>query len=77
MLTALAFLPPQDVVRGFVAVCIEIRTNFGNVAEELLAYFEDTYVGRFRLNAPRNNPMFSIDFGTCSITLMRSFHEPI
>ena len=31
MLTALAFLPPQDVVRGFVAVCIEIRTNFGNV----------------------------------------------
>ena len=24
MLTALAFLPPQDVVRGFVAVCTEI-----------------------------------------------------
>ena len=42
-LTALAFLPPQDVVRGFVAVCIEIRTHFGNVAEELLAYFEETY----------------------------------
>ena len=61
MLTALAFLPPQDVVRGFVTVCIEIRTNFGNVAEELLAYFEDTYVGRFRLNAPRSNPMLSIE----------------
>ena len=30
MLTALAFLPPQGVIRGFVAVCIEIRTNFGN-----------------------------------------------
>ena len=43
MLTALAFLPPQNVVRGFVAVCIEIRTHFGNVAEELLAYFEETY----------------------------------
>ena len=61
MLTALAFLPPQDVVRGFVAVCIEIRTNFGNVAEELLACFENTYVGRFPLNAPRNNPIFSIE----------------
>ena len=61
MLTALAFLPPQDVVRGFVAVCIEIRRNFGNVAGELLAYFEDTYVGRFRLNAPRNNPILSIE----------------
>ena len=33
ILTALAFLPLQDVVRGFVAVCIEIRTNFGNVAD--------------------------------------------
>ena len=63
MLTALAFLPPppQDVVRGFLAVCIEIRTNFGNVADELLAYFEDNYVGGYRLNAPRNNPIFSIE----------------
>ena len=24
MLTALTFLPPQDVARGFAAVCIEI-----------------------------------------------------
>ena len=63
MLTALAFLPPppQDVVRGFLAVCIKIRTNFGNVADELLAYFEDNYVGGYRLNAPRNNPIFSIE----------------
>ena len=35
------FLPLQDVVRGFVAVCIEIRTNFGNAADELLVYFDD------------------------------------
>ena len=72
MLTALAFLPPQDVVRGFVAVCIEIRTNFGNVADELLAYFEDSYVGRFRLNTPINNPIFSIELWN-----MRSSHEPV
>ena len=44
-----------------VAVCIEIGTNFGNVADKLLAYFEDTYVIRFRHNAPRNNPTFSIE----------------
>ena len=62
MLTALAFLLPQDVARGFVAVCNEIRTNFGNVANKLQAYFQNTYVGRFfRLNAPRNNPMFLIE----------------
>ena len=42
MLTTLAFLPSQDVVRAFITLCIEIRTNFGNVADKLLAYFEDT-----------------------------------
>ena len=55
MLTALAIFLSQDVVRGFVAVCIEIRTN---VADKVLAYFKDSYLGRFRLNAPRNNPIF-------------------
>ena len=58
MLTALAFLPTKDV-RGFVAVCTEIRTNFGNVADELLAHFKDIYISNFRLNTPRNNPIFS------------------
>ena len=61
MLTALAFLPTKDV-RGFVAVCAEIRTNFGNVADELLAYFKDTYISNFRLNTPRNNPVFSKEY---------------
>ena len=49
MLTAVAFLPAQDVVRGFINVCIEIRTTFGNVSDDLLAYFEDTCVGKFVL----------------------------
>ena len=55
MLTALAIFLFQDVVRGFVAVCIEIRTN---VADKVLAYFKNSYLGRFRLNTPRNNPIF-------------------
>ena len=59
MLTALAFIPPQYVVRRFVAVCVEIRASFGYVANELLVYFEDIYVGIFHLDAPKNNPMFS------------------
>ena len=61
MLTALAFLPPQNVTAGFVSVCNEIRRNFGDAAEELLAYFEDTYIGRFRVDAARGNPLFSIE----------------
>ena len=65
MLTALAFLPPQDVVRGFAAICNNIRRNFGDVTEQLLVYFEDTYIGRFCVDAPRVNPMLSIEL--CNI----------
>ena len=28
ILTALAFLPPQDVVRGFLAVCRRLKKNW-------------------------------------------------
>ena len=77
MLTGLTFLPPQDAARGFAAVCIEIRTNFGNVADELLAYFEDTYVGRFRLNAPRNDPIFSIKLWNMFHRTDAGFDKPI
>ena len=55
------FLLPQDVIQGFVAFWIEIKTNFGNVADGLLVYFVDTCVGKFCLNALRNNPIFSIE----------------
>ena len=32
LVAALVFPPSQDVVLGFVAVCIEIIKNYGNVA---------------------------------------------
>ena len=59
MLTVLALLLHQDVVRRFAAVCNEIRRTAGDIAEKLLVYFKDTYIGRFRLDAPRGNPMFN------------------
>ena len=68
MLTSLAFFPPQDIVREFSAVSNENRKSFGNIAEELLVYFEDTYFGRFRLDAPRGNPVFLIE-------LWKMFHR--
>ena len=61
MLCALAFLPPNDVINGFVALCQQIRNTFNADADDLLEYFEDTYIGRFRQNAPRRNPLFAID----------------
>ena len=37
-----------------------------NVTEQLLVYFEDTYIDRFCVDAP-----------TCSIGLMQNFHKPV
>ena len=56
----LTALTSQDVARGFAAVCNGIRVNFGDVAKELLVYFDYIYISRFRFEAPRGNPMFSI-----------------
>ena len=70
MLTALAFLLPQDVVRGFVAVCIENRTNFGNVAKELLATFRTPMLADFALMLQEIILCFQKNFGTCSIVLI-------
>lgn len=61
MICALAFLPPNDVINGFDDLSNEIRNTFNGDADDLLEYFEDTYIGRFRRNAPRRAPLFAIE----------------
>ena len=51
MIAALAFFPPQDVVNSFEELCVVIRNQYDGDADEVLDYFEDTYIGRFRRNA--------------------------
>ena len=60
MICALAFLPPDDFIDGFEQLCDLIREAYGDLTENILEYFEDTYIGRFRLNAPGRPPLFSI-----------------
>ena len=60
MLCALAFLPPAHVIQGFDDLADHIRQNYNQDVDELLDYFEDTYIGRYRRNAPRRQPMFAI-----------------
>ena len=38
-----------------------IRVLYDDVADDLLQYFEDTYIGRYRRNAPRRSPFLAIN----------------
>ena len=45
MLSALAFIPPNDVIRYFKLLIDKIRDNFKDECDDLIDYFEDTYIG--------------------------------
>ena len=60
-ISALTFVPPNDVQNSFDHLTALIRNQYGNDADGVLDYFEDNYVGRFRVNAPRGIPTFPID----------------
>ena len=45
MLSALAFVPPNDVIRFFELLIDEFRNNFNNESDDLIDYFENTYIG--------------------------------
>ena len=62
MISALAFVPPNDVQNLFDQLAALIRKQYGNGADGVLDYFEDNYFRRFRANAPRDIPTFPIDF---------------
>ena len=59
MIMALAFVPIADLENAYDALFLEIRNNFNNDMDDILNYFEDTYIGRPRRNGNRDNPMFS------------------
>jgi hypothetical protein len=61
MIAALAFVPPDDLVEFFDELCDTIRGTYNEEVDVILDYFEDTYIGRFRRNAPRAPPLFGIE----------------
>ena len=56
VITALAFVLPQDVVNSFHELSVVFRNQYDGDVDEVLDYFEDTYISRFRRNAPRRPP---------------------
>ena len=61
MLPALAFLHAGDAIERFKELVDTIRILYDDVADDLLQYFEDTYIGRYRRNTPRRPPLFAIN----------------
>ena len=61
MLAALAFVPENNVIQYFNQLCDSIQQVYADDCVEILDYFENHYIGRFRRNAPRRPPLFSLD----------------
>ena len=61
MLPALAFMPAQDVPRLFEDVFDPDSQTFDQRGQQVVDYFEDTYIGRPRRNGRRHSPVFSVD----------------
>ena len=45
MLSAVAFVPPNDAIRYFELLIDEICNNFNDKCNDLIDYFEDTSIG--------------------------------
>ncbi|CAF1533811.1 unnamed protein product [Adineta ricciae] len=57
-IAALTFLDENAVVNGFEHLSMNLTSEFENI----LDYFEGTYIGRLRSNRTRRNPLFPIPF---------------
>ena len=61
MIAATAFVPPRDVINAFEQLADIIRNEHQADLDDVLDYFEDSYIGRLRRNAPRRPPLFPIE----------------
>ena len=60
IIAALVFVSSQNVVNSFDKLCFVILNQYDRDADKVLHYLEDTYISRFRRNAPRRPPLFPI-----------------
>ena len=63
MITMLAFVTADNVILAFEKLSDHLRYTYPDIEgiDQFLEYFEDTYIGRYRRNAPRRPPHFSIE----------------
>ena len=58
MIAALPFVPPDEVETYFEQYCDYVRNLYNDDCYPIIDYFEDTYIGRFCLHAPRRATLF-------------------
>ena len=61
MLCAVAFMPPDNVIAGFKELSDLIRDTYQGIMDDLLNYFEETYIGWYRRNAEHQPPLFALN----------------
>ena len=64
MLTAITFLQPNDLNQSFEKLTDYLPNVYNGDADDLLEYFKDTYIGRYRRNV--SNQAFQFSSVTCS-----------
>ncbi|CAF1264599.1 unnamed protein product [Adineta steineri] len=60
-LTALAFVPPNNVIEEFA----RIKENASDILDDLILYFEDNFIGRIMTRNRRKNPRYNINMWNC------------
>ena len=71
MISALAFVPPNDVQNSFGQLAALIRNQCGNAADRVFDYFQDNYVGRFRANASRGTQRVPSHVSACHLVFWK------
>ena len=77
MLAAMACVPPNDVIDSFDTLADYSRNRYAQDLDNMLNYFEDNYIGRFRHNAPRRRPTFNIKTWNMCHRTYNELREPI
>ena len=77
MIAASAFVPTQDLINSFDELCVSIRNQYDGDADEVLNYFEHTYIGCFCRKTPDALLYFLSSYGARLNDLLKCFHEQI
>ena len=61
MFCAVVFMPPDNVIAGFKELSDLITNTYQGEMDDLLDYFEETFVGRYCRNAERRPPLLALN----------------